>query len=81
MSQLQTFIDPTSTSQLLSNLSRAIDETKLLRTISSVQSDIYKIESVSGPSMRTRFLRRQLKSLENQLELVRNQFIIHHHTR
>ena len=78
MSQLQTFIDPTSTSQLLSNLNRAIDETKLLRTISSVQSDIYKIESVSGPSMRTRFLRRQLKSLEIQLEMVRKQFTVHY---
>lgn len=74
MNQLQTFIDPTSTSQLLTNLSRAIDETKLIRTISSVQSDIYKIESASGPSMRTKFLRRQLKSLENQLDMLRNQF-------
>lgn len=76
MSQLQSFIDPSSTSQLLSNLSRAIDETKLLRTISSIQSDIYKIESASGPSMRTQFLRRQLKSLENQLTTIRNEFTL-----
>lgn len=76
MSQLQTFIDPSSTSRLLSNLNRAIDETKLLRTISSVENDIYKIESVSGPSMRTRFLRRQLISLQNQLDAIRNQFTI-----
>lgn len=74
MSQLQTFIDPTSTSQLLSNLNRAIDETKLMRTISSVENDIYKIESVSGPSMRTKFLRRQLLSLQNQLKDIRNRF-------
>lgn len=80
MSQLQTFIDPTSTSQLLNNLNRAIDETKLLRTISSVQSDIYKIESASGPSMRTKFLRRQLESLENQLETIRNQFNINYNS-
>lgn len=78
MSKLQTFIDPSSTTELLRNLNRAIDETKLLRTISSIESDIYKIESASGPSMRTRFLRRQLVSLQNQLSTIRNQFSIKH---
>lgn len=67
MSQLQTFIDPSSTSQLLNNLSLAIDETKLVRAIDSMENDIYKIESVSGPSKRTRFLRAQISCLQTQL--------------
>ena len=78
MGNLQTFINPSSTSELLRKLDRAIDETKLLRAISSIESDIYKIESASGPSMRTRFLRRQLISLQNQLKTIRNQFSIDH---
>ena len=71
MSQLQTFIDPTSTSQLLNNLNRAIDETKLVRAIDSMQNDIYQIESISGPSKRTTFLRREIASLQAQLAELR----------
>ena len=73
MSRLQTFIDPTSTSQLLNNLNLAIDETKLVRTINSMQEDIYKIESASGPSKRTQFLRQEVFRLQTKLEDIRNQ--------
>ena len=71
MSQLQTFIDPMSTSQLLNNLSLAIDETKLVRAIDRMQNDIYKIESVSGSSKRTQFLRREILNLQGQLTKLR----------
>ncbi len=73
MGRLQTFIDPSSTSQLLNNLSLAIDETKLVRAIDSMQNDIYKIEMASGPSKRTRFLRREIGYLEARLERIRQQ--------
>ena len=71
MSQLQTFIDPTSTSELLNNLNLAIDETKLVRAIDSMQNDIYKIESISGPSKRTHFLRKEIFILQEKLAQLR----------
>jgi len=71
MSQLQTLIDPMSTSQLLNNLSLAIDETKLVRAIDRMQNDIYKIESVRGPSKRTQFLRKEILNLQGQLTKLR----------
>lgn len=75
MSQVHTFIDPTSTSQLLNNLSMAIDETKLVRTINSLEDNIYKIEYSSGPSPRTSFLRKEVANLKIQLEDLRSRVV------
>lgn len=73
MSQLQAYIDPTSTSQLLNDLSKAIDETRLVTAINCIQDDIYKIESASGPSRRTQYLRKEVVILESRLTDIRNQ--------
>lgn len=71
MSQLRTTIDPVSTNQLLNNLSLAIDEAKLVRSISNIEEQIYKIQNTAGPSPRTSFLERELTNLKKELELTR----------
>lgn len=72
MTQLQTFIDSTSTHQLLNSLNLSIDEVKLERTISVISNQINNIESASGPSYRTQYLRNELTGLEGQLSGIRN---------
>jgi hypothetical protein len=71
MSQLRTTIDPVSTNQLLNNLSLAIDEAKLVRSISNIEEQIYKIQNSTGPSPRTHFLERELNNLKQELALTR----------
>lgn len=71
MSQLRTTIDPVSTNQLLNNLSLAIDEAKLVRSISSIEEQIFKIRNSTGPSARTNFLERELNNLKKELALTR----------
>lgn len=72
MSQLQTSINPTSTSRLLNNLGLAIDEAKLVHTISNLTNQLYRIEPTSGSSSRTRYLRKEIDKLQNQLVETRN---------
>ena len=71
MSRLRTTIDPVSTNQLLNNLSLAIDEAKLVRSISSIEDQIYKIRNNTGTSPRTNFLERELNNLKKELALTR----------
>lgn len=72
MNQPQYFIDPNSTSQLLNHLDLAIDEAKLIRAISQMYEQVYKIETVSGPSKRTHFLRQEIVNKESQLKRIRD---------
>lgn len=72
MAQMQTFIDLSSTQQLLNNLDRAIDEVKLVRTISVISNQIENIENASGQSYRTKYLRNELLNLKSRLAGIRN---------
>lgn len=73
MNPLRTEIDPATTIRLLSNLDLAIDEAKMVREAVNHCDQIWKIESASGPSKRTQFLRQEVARLEAQIVLVRSQ--------
>jgi hypothetical protein len=75
MSIYQTVIDPTSTDQLLNNLSNAIEETKLVRTIQHLQENIYKLDSDKTTPLRLKFLHQEVHKLENQLQKIRERTI------
>ncbi len=70
MSHLETYIDPTTTSQLLNNLSLAIDETKLVVNINKLNNQVYEIESSEGRTERSLCLRKEVTVLEVQLNYI-----------
>jgi hypothetical protein len=59
--------------RLLRNLNTYIDEDRLMRSISQLNNQVDKIESVSGPSLRTIKLRNEIARLEDQLSYSKNQ--------
>jgi len=59
--------------RLLRNLNTYIDEDRLMRSISQLSNQVDKIESVSGPSLRTIKLRNEIARLEDQLSYSKNQ--------
>ena len=65
-------IEPTSTVSLLSNLSLAIDETKLLRSIKNSTDMIEQLEAKNPSSHRLLFLRKEISNLEARLANVRS---------
>ena len=65
-------IEPTSTASLLTSLSLAIDETKLLRAINSSTAMIRRLEAEDPSSHRLLFLKREISSLESRLATVRS---------
>ena len=73
MSIYQTYIDPTSTAKLLSNLSKAIEETKLVRTIQTMQESIYQFEKKFDVSERSNYLRQEVRKLQEKLDKLRLQ--------
>ena len=60
-------------SRLLKNLNTYINEDQLMSSISQLRNEIFKIESVSGRSLRTIKLRNEIARLENQLSYSKNQ--------
>ena len=67
MCHLETYIDPTTTNQLLNNLSLAIDETKLVLNINKLNKQVYKIESSDSRTDGSIYLRNEVTVLEVQL--------------
>jgi len=59
--------------QLLRNLNTYIDEDRLMRSISQLRNEVFKIESVSGRSCRTNKMRNEIAKLEDQLSYSKNQ--------
>jgi hypothetical protein len=59
--------------RLLRNLNTCIDEDRLMHSISQLSNQVDKIESVSGPSLRTIKLRNEIARLEDQLSYSKNQ--------
>ncbi len=59
--------------RLLRNLNTYIDEDHLMRSISQLNNEVDKIESVSGRSLRTINLRNEIAKLEDQLSYSKNQ--------
>jgi hypothetical protein len=65
-------IEPTSTASLLTGLSLAIDETKLLRAIKNSTAMIKQLEAENPSSHRLLFLQREISNLEARLVNVRS---------
>ena len=65
------FYDSNSTSYLLANLHKAIDEVKLVKTLTHLQKQVDTIETSVGPSPRTKILRSQIGDLHRQLQDLR----------
>ncbi len=72
MSQLDTYIDPTTTSQILKNLTLAIDETKLILNLNSLNNLVSTIESSGMPTVRSEYLRKEITVLKVQLNYIRD---------
>ena len=75
MTQLRTIIEPTTTDNLLANLSIAIDEAKIVRSIVQYSDHLRTIEYVPEAAKRAQFIRNELERLESKLSQTRNQII------
>ncbi len=60
-------------SRLLKNLNTSVNEDHIFSSISQLRHEVYKIESVSGRSLRTIKLRNEIAGLEDQLSYSKNQ--------
>jgi hypothetical protein len=74
MSNLQTYIDPNSTNQILKNLGFAIDEAKLVLNLNKLNNEVYELESLNGVSERSADLRREITIVKVQLNYLRDCF-------
>ena len=60
-------------SRLLTNLDTHLNEDQLLSSISQLNSEVNKIELVSGRSLHTIKMRSEITKLEDRLSYTRNQ--------
>ena len=74
MSNLQTYIDPNSTNQLLNNLGLAIDEAKLVLNLNKLNNQVFNLESLNGVSERSADLRKEIAIVKVQLNYLRDCF-------
>ena len=65
-------IEPTSTARLLTCMSLAIDETKLLRALNKSKRMVMQLEAEEPSSHRLLFLKKELSNLETRLTQVRS---------
>ena len=65
-------IEPTTTASLLTSLSLAIDETKLIRSIKNSTTMIKQLELEKPSSHRLLFLKREISNLEARLVKIRS---------
>ena len=59
------------TSHLLSQLDRALDRSSIMRDIVAGYERLHLLESITGPSHRTRMLRQEIAQMESQLRYAR----------
>jgi len=71
MNQAINCIDPLSTDCVLKNLSLAIDEIKLVRSINAINVQIANGDAMQLESGRRRYLISELRFLNKRLQLVR----------
>jgi len=71
VSQLEAYIDPTTTNQLLNNLSLAIDETRLVIKLNELNNQVFKIKSLDKEIERAEFLKKEIIKLNVQLNYIR----------
>ena len=71
MSQADDSQETRETARLLIELDRALDESSVIRDITSKYQVLRDLERLTGPSRVTRLLREEILQLENQLRLTR----------
>ena len=59
------------TNRLLSELELTLDYSSTIRAIARHREQLYDLESLTGPSLRTRTLRAQIHQLEQRLDAER----------
>ena len=72
MSNLNTYIDPTTTTQVLESLSLAIDETKLIKEIDQLSQRLHMVESAGNQAATADFLKKKITVLEIELNYLRD---------
>lgn len=72
MPNLQTYIDPISTRQLLDNFSQAIDETRLMHEIANRSKQLSLAASSDFSVKRYDYLQKEITKLEVQLNYLRD---------
>ena len=63
----------TETSRLLTALDDALDQSSTMRDIVDKYERLHNIESIAGPSIKTRILREEIESMERELRFERYQ--------
>lgn len=71
MSQLQILSEPASTKRLLTNLSLAIDEARIVRNIVDLSDNLRRIEYSPDSTSRVAYLRKEIGNLELKLSDLR----------
>ena len=61
----------TETSRLLAELDVAIDQSSVMREIVDKYQRLHSLESITGPSKKTRALRREIELMEHALRFDR----------
>jgi hypothetical protein len=63
--------ESSETTRLLSELDLAIEQLSAMREIVTRYEKLHRLESITGPSNRTRVMREEIEKLERRLEGVR----------
>jgi hypothetical protein len=61
------------TSRLLAALDDVLDQSTVMRDIVDKYERLHRIESITGPSIRTRILREEIESMEREFSFERYQ--------
>jgi hypothetical protein len=65
--------ETTETSRLLAALDDVLDQSTVMRDIVDKYERLHRIESIAGPSIRTRILREEIESMEREFSFERYQ--------
>ena len=64
--------DTAETTHLLSELDFAIEQLNTMREIVTRYERLHALESITGPSRRTRVMRKEIEIMENRFRVARN---------
>jgi uncharacterized protein Yka (UPF0111/DUF47 family) len=76
MSMLKSDKEVQTVSERLRNFDLSVDEIRLVKTINEMTSSVKKIEQMDPGSSRAKFIRQEIKKLEDQLDDLRDNTLI-----
>lgn len=76
MNMSKTDKDAPSAASRLRNFDLSVDEIRLVKTINEMTNSVKKIEQMDPNSSRAKFIRLEIKKLEDQLEDLRDNTLI-----